>query len=218
MNHYISIKNNWAVHSAKFIINEINKDISNEPYRILLTGGRSAANLYKHINIADIIKFNNIEFYFGDERCVSPDHKDSNYRNAKKNLFNNNITDNIFRIKAETSFPEKETARYSKLLNKKIDLLLLSLGEDGHIASLLPNAKELKNFQDNVLFLPRTLEVNRITIGPKIIKKAKKIIILVSGKNKKLHIANLNKSMNTNELPARLIKNGIWLIDDKNID
>ena len=91
-----------------------------------------------------------VSFYFGDERCVTPDHAESNYGMAMKTLFPQSVPTGcaVFRMEADTADQEAATQRYAYLLPDLIDVLLLGVGEDGHIASLFPNNAALKESSD----------------------------------------------------------------------
>jgi len=74
---------------------------------------------------------------FGDELCVPPDHQDSNYRMVRKTLFPSGIPKDytVSRMEGEVSAREAATESYEKMIPESIDILLLSVGQDGHIAS-----------------------------------------------------------------------------------
>ena len=113
-----------------------------EECSVMLTGGRSAARLYKAWR--DLPAFQQmigVSFYFGDERCVPPDHAESNYGMAMQILFPNGVPTGcaVFRMEADATDQEAAALRYADLLPDLIDVLLLGVGEDGHIASSFPN-------------------------------------------------------------------------------
>jgi 6-phosphogluconolactonase len=103
-----------------------------------------------------------VQITFGDERCVPPDHEDSNYRVAKESLLDPaGIPEgNVFRMRGEID-PEEAAHEYeaklhavaSRLGEKRYihDLLLLGLGEDGHTASLFPGSPALDEATRDVL-------------------------------------------------------------------
>ena len=87
---------------------------------IALSGGSTPILLFKNLNnkLANHKELNT-KFYWVDERCVSPDSNDSNYKMVKENLLINDIfkSENIFRIKGEND-PQKEVISYNdKLMN-----------------------------------------------------------------------------------------------------
>lgn len=124
-------------------------------FRLGLTGGRSPAAVNAALlTAAGDFPWSKVQFTFGDERCVPPDHADSNYRVARESLFvPAGIPDgNVFRMRGEIDpetaareYEAKLTALAGRFGEKRYthDLLLLGLGEDGHIASLFPDIPAL---------------------------------------------------------------------------
>ncbi len=186
---------------------------------LFLTGGVTAAAIYEIISVSKIFRKNiyKINFYFGDERCVEPDNEESNYLNACKTLFDGFSLEklNVFRIHGESSNMMDEVDRYERQLPKRIDVVLLTVGEDGHIASLFPG--------NNDTFLSRLIYVNsrnklpawRISITPLLLSAAKELIVFVRGRKKGLAIAGaLADITNKNKWPVLYAKSGIWVMDD----
>ena len=92
------------------------------------------------------------KFYFGDERCVAKDHKESNYY-LVKNAFNYAIDDNnLIGICGNSIDHIKEAEKYARTLPKEIDIALFSVGEDGHIASIFPSSSLFRKAQSLLYF------------------------------------------------------------------
>ena len=91
-----------------------------------------------------------MSFYFGDERCVPPDHDESNYGMEMQTLFSHGvpIECSVFRMEADAIDIEAAAQRYADLLPDSIDVILLGVGEDGHIASLFPTILRCKSVSD----------------------------------------------------------------------
>ena len=178
---------------AEAIINDLDSlSHSGTIKNIAIPGGNTPKKIFKIISETSRIKWENIRIFWTDERCVSPDNKESNYLLAKKFLLNRiNIPEkNIFRIKGENN-PEDEAIRYSKIISEilgstpSFDLILAGVGMDGHTASLFPGQAELL-FSFNNYEVSTKSEINnrRITMTGKLFFNAKKIIFCVTGNNK----------------------------------
>jgi 6-phosphogluconolactonase len=186
-----------------------------EALTLMLTGGRTASKLYDYLVSKGEFVTGKYSYYFGDERCVAPDHIDSSYGLARSTLFQGIEPHSIERIKGEASSPEDEAVRYSAILPNSIDILLLTVGEDGHIASLFPNGKALSQEQKVVYVsdAPK-LPSNRITITPNVIHSAKQVIVMAAGNEKgKILARALIKPNDYDELPVRLTIGLIWILD-----
>lgn len=206
-------------------------DSTLEKFNIALSGGNTPRYVFKYLaeHFSETIKWNKINFFWGDERCVPPEDDESNYKMAYDSLLSATSVpeENIFPIKGEDD-PESESKRYSEIIYKtlpqrnqlpKFDLILLGLGEDGHIASIFPDQLHLFNSNNicSVAVHPTTKQ-KRITITGKVINNARNIFFIVAGKNKsKIADDILTKRNNTGKYPAGLIDpvNGklTWLID-----
>jgi len=130
--------------------------------------------------------------FWGDERCVPPDHPDSNYRMARETLLDRVPVpaDHVHRIRGETE-PEVAAQEYEEVLRyvfqsamPAFDLILLGIGEDGHTASLFPGTEALQVERRLVVanWVPH-LGV-RITFTLPLINSAAAVAFLASGASK----------------------------------
>lgn len=181
---------------------------------VMLTGGTSARRVYKSLNsLFDQCLLEHINFYFGDERCVPESHLDSNYHTVISSLFQNNKPKKIFRIKSDSSNLDLELKRYSKIIPSTIDLLILSVGLDGHIASLFPHSNLLDEYFENIgVSESINHPYKRLTITPKVIDSAEMIFALAPGDKRASFFYNLN-DVSKYEVPAKLIANAVWCLD-----
>lgn len=167
---------------------------NSEHFTVALSGGSTPELLFDILGekFSESVPWEYVHFFWGDERCVPPDSRESNYGMAfRKFLSRIKIpSPNIHRIKGEEK-PYNEAIRYSEEIShwcKKrdgiplIDLVVLGLGEDGHTASIFPGHIELMNSEKicAATFHPVTLQ-QRITITGRVINNAKAVTFLVSG-------------------------------------
>ncbi|MCH7622630.1 MAG: 6-phosphogluconolactonase, partial [Nitrospinae bacterium] len=161
------------------------------------------------------IPWNCIHFFWGDERCVPPDHEDSNYRMARETLLDplNILQENIHRIRGEND-PETEAARYAGEIKNNLkpqsgktprfDWILLGLGTDGHTASLFPGAQPIEDHSGLcvVAIQPQSGQ-KRITLTNRVLNHAKRVSFIVTGKSKGQVVADiLNESPKSKNYPA----------------
>lgn len=209
----------WSKRSAALIQDRINTILREQSHcSVMLTGGRSAERLYR--DWSELVSFqqmNGVSFYFGDERCVSPDDVDSNYRMAMQTLFRQGVPArcSVFRMEADNPDRDAVAMRYGKALPKTIDVMLLGVGEDGHIASLFPGHGALYETVRRVMPVTGCKPpINRLTITPVVIAQAKFIFVVATGLAKAVVLSEALKAPNDfYSFPARLALNATWLLD-----
>jgi 6-phosphogluconolactonase len=186
---------------------------------VMLTGGRSATRLYEAWEaLPEFNQMRGVCFYFGDERCVPPDHPESNYALAMRTLFRRGVppTCQVINMAADLSDREAIAAAYATELPDKLDLLLLSMGEDGHIASLYPHSKALLETCRRVVPVsaPKPPPA-RLTITPPVIAMAAQVFVLALGKQKRaLYEEALRNPSDINTIPARLVLDRTWVFGE----
>ena len=140
----------------------------------------------------------NVHFFWADERCVPPTDPESNFKLANELLFAplKIPASQIHRIRGEESvqaaakFAEEELRRVvsaDKNRQPVLDLIFLGLGEDGHVASLFPDAP-LQKLESPVSFLaiensPKP-PPRRVSMSYAAIAAANQVWVLVSGTGK----------------------------------
>jgi 6-phosphogluconolactonase len=195
-----------------------------------LSGGSTPRDLYKLLAAAPFIQqidWAKVHIFWGDERCVPPDHPDSNYDMARHTLLDQVPLppENVHRIQGELP-PIEAASNYEKVLRgffgnqaPRLDLLLLGMGDDGHTASLFPHTAALREREKWVVANEVTAKQTwRITFTQTAINAAANITFLVSGGGKAERLRQVIKGPYTpDDLPSQLVKpqNGslVWLID-----
>ena len=205
---------NLDCNAAQFIIERAKIAIREKgSFSLVLSGGTTPVNVYKLLanEQADFEKWH---IYFGDERCFPLNHLERNSNVAESTWLSkvNILKSNIFIIPAELGNTEGALA-YEKILdkNKPFDLVILGLGDDGHIASLFPthqwdNSKQVISVSN----APKSPS-DRISLTPSRLSNTEEVLFLISGKNK----VNAFKQWKDGfDLPANLIsaKNKISIL------
>jgi 6-phosphogluconolactonase len=202
-------------------------------FTVALAGGSTPRATYERLAQApwrDRMPWTHTWVFFGDERVVSPDHPDSNYRMAHEALLSRVPIppDQVARIRGEAEDPEATAAEYSRRLSEvfeckrgevpRFDLILLGMGVDGHTGSLFPGSPVLKEVFRSVAAVHAAAASipQRITFTLPMINTAAHVMFLVAGAEKaKVLKSVLNEP--TSSLPAALVRpaNGrlTWLID-----
>jgi 6-phosphogluconolactonase len=202
----------------------------NGRFSVALSGGstpKAAYQLLRSPEFSAKIEWSSVHIFWGDERCVPPDHPDSNYRMTKATLLDHvPIPEtNIHRMRGELE-PQEAAAANEKDLKQffgdspHFDLILLGMGIDGHTASLFPGTAAIheENRWAAAHYVDK-LSSWRITLTPAIINRAKSIIFLISGESKAQPLQRvLHGRFQPNLLPSQIIapNNGTltWLIDE----
>lgn len=123
----------------------------------------------------------------------------------------------VTRMKAEAADLDEAARQYESELPTRLDVLLLGMGVDGHIASLFPRHPSLMEIERRVVHVTTDTEFNhRLTITPSVISAARLIFLLVTGAAKGKVLAEALQSPDRVEaLPVRFAIRGTWLLDQE---
>jgi 6-phosphogluconolactonase len=165
---------------------------------VALSGGKTPLALYGLLSsdkLKEELDWTRVHLFWGDERCVPPEHEESNYEEIS----------GFFRLD-EGEFPA-------------FDLMLLGLGADGHIASIFPGTSAAG--EDSLIAAAvyvEKLHSTRITLTPPVIRNARNLLLLVSGPEKAEAFNKVIRGpIATETLPAQITRHAkgrvVWLVD-----
>ncbi|HEX9347470.1 MAG TPA: 6-phosphogluconolactonase [Gemmatimonadales bacterium] len=217
--------------AARFVAAAGDAIASRGQFIVALSGGSTPRDTYLRLGTEALVSkvmWSRVQVLWGDERCVPPDHVESNYRMARETLLDRVPVPalNVHRIHGEddpaTAAEVYEATLRALLLTPagaRIDLVLLGLGEDGHTASLFPGSAAVHE-QTRWVMAARAgaASVWRVTLTPAVINAAAEVLFLVSGGAKAGILRRvLEGPRRPQELPAQAIapSNGRvrWCVD-----
>jgi 6-phosphogluconolactonase len=226
----------WATEAAS-LTQEVGRQAVAERglFLIALSGGRTPEQLYRRLASApfrDQGDWTDTQFFFSDERCVSPDDPDSNFHLADQTLFRPLAIprDHIHRMACEQVGSDAAARDYEGLLRTvtktptgawpRLDLVLLGIGQDGHTASLFPGTDAVHERGRCVAvgYAPSGHRT-RLTLTLGVINQASVVLFLVTGAGKAGIVKTILESQEKADrlLPAALVRPErgrlIWLLD-----
>jgi 6-phosphogluconolactonase len=187
------------------------------PRSLVLTGGTTAGAAYRLLASEawrDRLEWSQITLYFGDERRVPPDDEGSCYRLAMDTLAG--VTPaRVERMRGEEPDGDAEADRYAALLPERFDVTLLSMGEDGHCASLFPGSPQLAERERLCTTgLAPYPPYERITLTLPALDRSRLVLILALGERKRDALARIRAG---EQLPSALVEptdgQVVWIVD-----
>ncbi|MBI5747322.1 MAG: 6-phosphogluconolactonase [Nitrospirae bacterium] len=186
-----------AVRVAQYITNRVQ---ASGRAAIALSGGTTPRRLYERLatgKYGQAIPWGHVYLFWGDERCVPPDHPDSNYKMAYDTLISKIPIpkENVYRMPAERSDHVEAALEYEKRMRMffglsgdgwpRFDFVLLGIGADGHTASLFPGSSALAEKKQWVAatYIEK-LKVYRLTLTPEVFNCSAQVIFMAAGKEK----------------------------------
>ncbi|KAA0230265.1 6-phosphogluconolactonase [candidate division KSB1 bacterium] len=192
-------------------------------FSVALAGGSTPKQMYRLLAIAPLsekINWQHIHLFWGDERCVPPEHGDSNYRMVHEALIQKIALPaaNIHRMPAEYRDLNAAAGSYANELRiffksdsaamPRFDLILLGMGADGHTASLFPETAALAERQRWVVAneVPQ-LQTHRLTLTFPVINAAAQVWFLATGAEKAEMVAlAVQQKRSSRKIPAQLVQ------------
>jgi 6-phosphogluconolactonase len=198
-----------------------------------LSGGSTPAALYRLLaspGYVERVDWSRVHYFWSDERCVPPDHAESNFRMAREALLDAVAppSSHIPRLRGELP-PRAAAQRYEAELARcfgvepgagfpTFDLLLLGMGADGHTASLFPDSPALAERRRWVVENEvAALGTTRLTFTLPLINAARSVLFLVAGGDKAERLEQVVGERAKPPLPAQRVRPGgmapDWLVD-----
>jgi 6-phosphogluconolactonase len=196
-------------------------------FSLFLSGGPTAEGCYRRLAALSgagsdhgrSVDWTAVDVYLGDERCVPPDHPDSNHRMIAEVLLGPVGPVRSDHPMYRSGPPEEAAAAYQELVDPlgPLDLVHLGLGPDGHCASLFPDSVAL-GVEDPGVLVMATRDPNannphdRLTLTLPAIARARLVVFTVSGESKR---SAFGRIVAGDDLPAARVTAGrvLWLVD-----
>jgi len=199
---------------------------------VALPGGRTPIPFYHALVALDRTRplgWRSVLFCFGDERCVPPEHEDSNFGLAKRELLSQLSAppSRVLRMEAEREDLDDAAEDYEQALLREIprtwegrpflDLIILGIGTDGHTASLFPNTEALS--ERRLLVVPNEVPQHgtmRMTLTYPVLDAAREAWFLVTGASK----ADILRELlyGPEKYPAAFVRPSggmpLWIVDE----
>ena len=190
---------NFVDDATNYVLERARESLSvGRQFRIALSGGNTPRPVYAAIASRNNLPWEQWLITFGDERCVPPDDKESNFHMANETWLRpaHVPANSILRMAGEKE-PAEAAAEYEQRLRElaeqngeivyRHDLILLGIGDDGHTASLFPGTAALQEEERLVVsnFVPK-FESWRLTFTFPLINQARHVCFLVKGKSEEL--------------------------------
>jgi 6-phosphogluconolactonase len=209
--------------------------VATEPFALNLAGGSTPKRVYELLAgpaFKSYLDWTKVHLFWGDERCVPFDHKDSNYRMVQEALIAHVPIppDHVHRMPVEPGPPEKAAALYEEELRRfyegrygltgldparpLFDVTLLGLGPDGHTASLFPGTAALNERQRWATAVVGVKSEARVSLTYPALESSAAILFLVAGAEKRAALAGVLAK--DQSLPAARLETDapiIWFID-----
>lgn len=191
---------------------------------IALAGGTTPRGAYARLAAREDLDWSRIDFFWGDERAVPPEHPESNYRMARSALLDRIAVPEVrvHRMPADAADLDMAAREYEARLRAVldappcIDLVLLGLGADGHVASLFPHHAAVAERRRWVVATPAPAIAPRLTFTFAVIGAARQVLGLASGTAKRAALARaLGPPLDPMTCPAQGVRGGrvTWLVD-----
>lgn len=189
----------------------------------VLAGGHTPAPVYQALALQPEVPWAYVRIFWGDERAVPPDDPLSNFRMAQKSLLEAVPVPSaqVYRIRGEDPI-EEAAAGYQALLQRvfggapRFDVVLLGVGEDGHVASLFPGHPALEETRRLVVPVEgERITPPRVSLTLTALNGAERILLLVAG-SRKAEAVRLAFAGGPASLPVQQVRprgSLVWILD-----
>jgi 6-phosphogluconolactonase len=198
---------------------------------IALSGGGTPRETFRMLASTPQVAWSSVEFFWVDERCVPPTDDRSNYHWAYLTWLQpaGIPAANVFRMPAEEPDGEAAARRYEQLIRAQVapasagipefDVVVLGIGDDGHMASLFPGEPTLRVRDRLVAYVPSHDGLEpRLTLTAPVILQARQCVVMAFGVDKQRPLRRAwAPDGEVSDTPARLLREArgglTWVVD-----
>ncbi|MAG38243.1 6-phosphogluconolactonase [Candidatus Pacearchaeota archaeon] len=176
-----------------------------------IPGGTSVPGIFKRF-LDSKIPWKKVHIFLVDDRKVAIFDSESNFKLARSSFLKELLEKR--KIKKENIHAynfQEPVSKYTKELKKyggKFDIVLLSAGEDGHVASLFPKHRSIKSSSPYYIDVKNSSKPpkDRISASYSLLTKSKLSILLFFGEKKKeAYEKFINPKLKVKDVPAKLV-------------
>jgi 6-phosphogluconolactonase len=188
-----------ARHAAQHIAGAATAAVADRgAFTLSLSGGDTPGRTYARLgsDFVESVPWDAVHVFWGDERCIPLDRSDNHFTLATELMLSRVPipAGNVHRARGEASDPAAAAVEYEDALQSffappagelpSFDLVLLGMGEDGHVASLFPGSvgwRERERWVVDHYVIKRGARVRRLTLTMPVLTAAREVMVLVSG-------------------------------------
>lgn len=187
-------------------------------FRVAFPGGRTPRAMLELLARDTTLPWSRTTVLLTDERALPPDDPESNGRLVHETLVAalGASGPRFVRMRADAADLGLAAAEYERELQTPLDLVVLGVGEDGHVASLFPGSALVADTIRHVAVVRDSPKppADRLTLTPRVLQEAHSVLVIASGEGKAGAVARaLAESGDPFLVPARLVRGGTWMVD-----
>ncbi|MPZ50122.1 MAG: 6-phosphogluconolactonase [Dehalococcoidia bacterium] len=174
--------------AADFVMAATEQIVAADPRSLVLAGGTTPMAVYERLATSEL-PWPEIDVFFGDERCVPPEHPASNFGMAWDSLLSK-VPARVHRMTCDAEAYEREIEAVMGRGLPVFDLVILGLGADGHTASLFAG-DPAPAIEDRWVTRVERPDHPRLTLTLPVLSAAKMVLFLVAGAEKRQALRDL---------------------------
>ncbi|SJM92982.1 6-phosphogluconolactonase [Crenothrix polyspora] len=155
-------------------------------FKLVLAGGGTPEKVYRLLSKTEA-DWGKWFIYYGDERCLSEEHKDRNSVMATRAFLAHVAIpeSQVFTMPAEFG-PKLAASFYQPIVADALpfDMVLLGMGEDGHTASLFPGHQHNTDDLTHAVYNSPKPPDERVSLSAKALSATQQLIFIITGANK----------------------------------
>ncbi len=205
--------NELSKEGTDVLVTSIGRVLERKKFVVLaIPGGRSIRGLWESLATERRIPWAKMHIFMADERIVPPTHDDSNFKLAYNCFLEKLIDSGTLPAENVHPFnPDKGLDSYNEVLSKlggAADIIILGVGEDGHVGALYPNHHSVKSDARGYISMVDSPKppAQRITLSRKTMVAASVAILLFVGEGKRDAYLKFKSGNDAEECPSRLAK------------